>query len=113
VWHGQLSIARRQLLLGHAADAEEILRDVDWRGAPARLVALRELVAAELALRPDRAPASQEARLERARKAATRARSPRSPREHRTTLPEPLTRQRHGYSRPAAYSSWIWKASSA
>src|SRR6187402_3062303 len=28
VWHGQLSIARRQLLLGHAAVAAEILRDV-------------------------------------------------------------------------------------
>jgi len=80
VWHGQLSIARRQLLLGHAADAEEILRDVDWRGAPARLVALRELVAAELALRriePRRAKSA----LERARKAATRAQIPALARE--------------------------------
>ncbi|HKO93642.1 MAG TPA: helix-turn-helix domain-containing protein [Polyangiaceae bacterium] len=75
VWHGQLSIARRQLLLGHAGDAEKILRDVDWSGAPARLVALRELVAAELALRRLE-PSVAKGALERAREAATRAHIP-------------------------------------
>jgi DNA-binding transcriptional ArsR family regulator len=80
VWHGQLSIARRQLMLGHVADAEKILSDIDWRGAPARLVALRELVAAELALRriePRRAKSA----LEQARKAAARAQIPALSRE--------------------------------
>jgi hypothetical protein len=80
VWHGQLSIARRQLLLGHVADAEKLLSDVDWRGAPARLVAIRELVAAELALRriePRRARSA----LDRAREAATQARIPALSRE--------------------------------
>jgi DNA-binding transcriptional ArsR family regulator len=75
VWHGQLSIARRQLMLGHVADAEKVLSDIDWRGAPPRLVAVRELVTAELALRriePRRARSA----LERAGEAATRAQIP-------------------------------------
>jgi DNA-binding transcriptional ArsR family regulator len=75
VWHGQLSMARRQLMLGQVANAEKILNGIDWRGAPARLVALRELVTAELALRriePRRARSA----LERAGEAATRAQIP-------------------------------------
>jgi hypothetical protein len=67
-------------MLGHVADAERILSDIDWRGAPARLVALRELVAAELALRriePGRARGA----LERAAKAAAQAQIPALSRE--------------------------------
>src|SRR6187431_2113775 len=34
VWHGQLSLARRELLVGHLRAAERILEDIDWHGAP-------------------------------------------------------------------------------
>jgi DNA-binding transcriptional ArsR family regulator len=80
VWHGRLSVARRKLLLGHVAEAEKVLSDIDWRGAPARLVAMHELVAAELALRriePRRARGA----LERASQAATLAGIPALSRE--------------------------------
>ncbi|HWO12504.1 MAG TPA: helix-turn-helix domain-containing protein [Polyangiaceae bacterium] len=80
VWHGQLSIARRQLLLGRVADAAEVLDGIDWRGAPPRLVAMRELSRAEIALRgiePRRARAA----LERAAEAAERAQIPALSRE--------------------------------
>ena len=80
VWHGQLSIARRSLLLGRIADAEEVLGSIDWRGAPPRLVALRELVVAEVALRriePRRARSA----LTRAGEAAARAQVPALSRE--------------------------------
>jgi DNA-binding transcriptional ArsR family regulator len=80
VWHGQLSMARRQLMLGHVAEAEKISSEIDWRSAPPRLVALRELVTAELALRriePGRARSA----LERASEAAMRAQIPALTRE--------------------------------
>jgi hypothetical protein len=80
VWHGQLSLARRELLLGRLAAAERLLADADWSGAPPRLVAVRELVEAEVALRriePGRARAA----LTRAIDAATRARIPALSRE--------------------------------
>jgi len=80
VWHGQLSIARRQLLLGHVAGADETLAAIDWSGAPARLMAIRELVDAELALRRIE-PRRAESALERAREAATRAQIPALSRE--------------------------------
>jgi hypothetical protein len=94
VWHGRLSTARRQLMLGHVADAEKILHEIDWRGAPARLVAMHELVTAELALRriePRRARSA----LERAGQAAAQARIPALSREieHATrTLSAPAAR---------------------
>jgi DNA-binding transcriptional ArsR family regulator len=80
VWHGQLSIARRQLMLGQVADAEKLLNEVDWRGAPARLVAMRELVAAELALRQIE-PRRARGALDRAREAAIHAQIPALSRE--------------------------------
>jgi hypothetical protein len=80
VWQGQLSLARRQLMLGHVHDAESILNEIDWGGAPARLVAMHELVSAEVALRriePRRARSA----LERASQAAAQARIPALSRE--------------------------------
>jgi hypothetical protein len=51
VWQGRLSLARRELLVGHVAAAEKVLTEIDWSRAPPRLVAVRDLVAAEVALR--------------------------------------------------------------
>ena len=100
VWHGRLSLARRQLLLGQVADADALLSDIDWRGAPARLVAMRELVAAELALRriePRRARSA----LERAHAAAASAQIPALSREIEhalQTLAAPAARLSRGGS---------------
>jgi DNA-binding transcriptional ArsR family regulator len=80
VWHGQLSIARRQLLLGHVDRAERILSEVDWQGAPPRLQAVRELVSAEIALRRLR-PGAARLALEKARAAAAGAQIPALARE--------------------------------
>jgi hypothetical protein len=80
VWHGKLSIARRQLLLGHIDRAELNLSEVVWQGAPPRLVAVRELVGAEIALRRLATRAAREA-LERAREAAQAAQVPALSRE--------------------------------
>jgi DNA-binding transcriptional ArsR family regulator len=80
VWHGQLFIARRQLMLGHLAEAERILGAIDWQHAPARLGAVRELVIAEIALRRLETPRARAA-LDRARQAATLAQIPALSRE--------------------------------
>jgi DNA-binding transcriptional ArsR family regulator len=93
VWHGQLSIARRQLMLGQVADAEKLLSDIDWRGAPPRLVAVRELVVAELALR----------RIEpgRARKALKKAATA-AAQAHIPALSREIERALRALSAPAA-----------
>jgi DNA-binding transcriptional ArsR family regulator len=80
VWHGQLSIARRQLLLGRVDRAESVLAEVSWQGAPPRLVAVRELVRAEIALRRLQPSVARPA-LALARAAATRAQIPALSRE--------------------------------
>jgi DNA-binding transcriptional ArsR family regulator len=80
VWHGQLSLARRELLVGHLGAAERILEGIDWHGAPPRLVAVRELVVAEVALRRIEPGRAREA-LARALEAAALAQVPALSRE--------------------------------
>jgi len=80
VWQGQLSLARRELLVGQLAAAEKLLGELDWAGAPPRLFAVRELVEAEIALRRIE-PARARAALTRALEAAARAQIPALSRE--------------------------------
>lgn len=70
--HARLLAIRRGLLLGHTANAERALAALPLAGAPARLVAVAELLRAELALRRLAARDAERA-LSRARSAANRA----------------------------------------
>jgi hypothetical protein len=73
--HARLLAIRRLLLLGQIDRAERALGELALDGAPAPLVAVRELVAAEIALRRVRTVQAQRA-FDRAREAAGRARIP-------------------------------------
>src|SRR5215475_14316335 len=70
--HARLVAVRRLLLLGRVDDAERALASLDLTGAPARLAAIGELAAADVALRRSRARAARAA-LDRAQAAAERA----------------------------------------
>lgn len=70
--HARLLSVRRRLLLGQLERAEAALAELDLQGAPARLVAVGELVAAEIALRRLRTREAR-ARFARAEEAARRA----------------------------------------
>jgi hypothetical protein len=70
--HAQLIAARRLLLLGRVAQAEQALAGCELREVPGMLAATRELVSADIALRRSRARAARES-LGRARQAAQRA----------------------------------------
>lgn len=80
VLQGQASLARRELLVGRLAAAEKLLSALDWTGAPPRLIAIRELVLAEIALRRLE-PGAARAALTRASEAAARAEIPALSRE--------------------------------
>jgi hypothetical protein len=80
VLQGQLSLARRELLVGHLVAAETLLTDLDWAGAPPRLLAMRELVEAEIALRRLE-PGKARSALANATAAAARAQIPALSRE--------------------------------
>ncbi|RKH43537.1 helix-turn-helix domain-containing protein [Corallococcus sicarius] len=73
--HARLLAIRRLLLLGAIAEAERALVRLDTRGMPPSLVAIAELVTAEVALRLIRTRPAREA-LERAHEASRRARVP-------------------------------------
>src|SRR5262249_54634126 len=73
--HASLVAVRRLLLLGRVDDAERALAGFDPARAPARLAAIGELAAADVALRRARARAARAA-LERAQVAAERAEIP-------------------------------------
>jgi hypothetical protein len=65
----RLQQARRLVLLGTLADAERLLASLDLRGVPVRLVALAELISADIAVRRIR-PREARASLVRAHAAA-------------------------------------------
>lgn len=71
----QLIAARRLLLLGHLDEAAATLKRIDARGLPPALVAVAELITAELALRSLHIGMARTA-LARAHEAAGRARVP-------------------------------------
>jgi hypothetical protein len=75
VAYARLLSIRRALLLGRGMEAERALAALQLPTAPAMLVAIAELIRAELALRRLRAQTAREA-LDRARAAARRARIP-------------------------------------
>ena len=70
--HARLIAARRLLLLGRVARAEEALTSCDLRDAPAMLTAIHQLASADVALRRSRVREARAA-LGRARQAAQRA----------------------------------------
>src|SRR5262249_7289938 len=76
--HAQLIAARRLLLLGHVAQAEETLAGCELRHAPPMLAATRALVSADIALPRSRARAAHES-LGRARPGAQHAGTPALP----------------------------------
>jgi hypothetical protein len=73
--HARLLVARRLLLLGRVAEAEDALARLDLRVAPPAIAALGALAAFDVALRRRRSRAAQTA-LARARDAARRAAVP-------------------------------------
>lgn len=73
--YARLLAIRRSLLLGRGGEAERALADLQLTAAPSKLVAVAELIRAELALRRLRADEAREA-LARARAAAGKARIP-------------------------------------
>ena len=77
---GRLTAARRALLLGRLDDAEHSLALVPRAGTPAHLVAITELVTADLASRNLHTAAARDA-LGRAQRAAERAKIPALQRE--------------------------------
>ncbi len=77
---GRLTAARRALLLGRIDDAERTLAEVPRAAAPAHLVAIAELVAADLASRKLHTAAARAA-LALAQRAAERAKIPALQRE--------------------------------
>jgi hypothetical protein len=89
----RLILVRRLLLLGRIADAETALARLDASGMPPSLLAVRELAAAEVALRSLRTAPALVA-LARAHEAAERARVP--------ALLAEVTEARAALVRPAA-----------
>ena len=77
---GRLTAARRALLLGHMEDAERSLAELELDGAPPHLLAIAELVAADIASRKLRTEMARAA-LGRAQRAAQRAKIPALQRE--------------------------------
>jgi hypothetical protein len=73
--HARLLVARRLLLLGRVAEAEDALARLDLRRAPPAIAALGALAAFDVALRRRRSRAAQTA-VARARDAARRAAVP-------------------------------------
>jgi hypothetical protein len=101
--HARLIAARRLLLLGRLEEAASALARLDARGLPPSLLAVAELLAAEVALRSLRTAPAQAA-LERAHAAAERAQVPAllaEVSEARAALDRPAARQVHaGQERP-------------
>jgi len=95
--HAHLIALRRLLLIGRLDEAASALERLDARAAPPPLVAVAELVAAEVALRSLRT-ARGKAALARALEAAERARVPAllaEVTEARTALDRPAARRLH------------------
>ncbi|WP_163991285.1 helix-turn-helix domain-containing protein [Pyxidicoccus caerfyrddinensis] len=93
--HARLIAIRRLLLLGRLDEAEALRSHLDARGMPPALVAVAELVAADIASRRVRTRPAREA-LERAHEAARRAFVPALVAEveqARTALERPAARQ--------------------
>jgi hypothetical protein len=93
--HARLIGARRLLLLGRVDEAEAALAELNAANLPPSLLAVAELAAAEVALRSLRT-ATARAALDRARKAAERARVPAllaEVAEGRATLDRPAARR--------------------